>query len=257
MTGGFPTLVHIKLIPSSTKTGPVAGDSIVVDKILYPGQPNYISLGQNFVTALNSFTSATNEIPDQFFISGYAVVNPGPPYATGTVKQSDMIEGTGTIEIPFDLRIPNATFTDTTKSPVIDDSSTASKLDNVDSGQVVIEVNNGLPIQMSLITQLIDTVTHQVVMTLPTDSIVIPAANDFNSDGTVRTPIFSTNKFTLTHNQAVELGRSYMKFNFRVATPPNQQTVPFTKNNTISLKVSANLAFRVDKTWSGSEGRRQ
>ncbi len=251
MTGGFPTLVHLKLIPSSTQTGPVTGDSLVVQKMLYPGQPNYISLGQDFVTMLNSFTSATGKIPDQFIIGGYAVVNPGPPYATGTVKQTDMIEGTATIEIPFDLGITNSSFTDTTKSPVIDDSSTASKLTNVDSGQVVIEVNNGLPIQFSLITQLIDTVTHQVVVSLPADSIVIPAASDFNPDGTVRTPMYSTNKFTLTHDQAVELGRSYMKFSFRVATPPNQQTVPFTENNTISLRVSANLAFRVDNNLVG------
>ncbi len=251
MTGGFPSLVHLKLIPSSTSTGPVTGDSLVVEKMLYPGQPNYITLGQNFVSVLNTFTSTTNEIPDQFIISGYVVVNPGPPYAMGTVKQTDVVEGTATIEIPFDLGISNATFTDTTKTPVINDSSTASRLDNVDSGQVVIEVNNGLPVQMSLITQLIDTVTHQVVMTLPSDSIVIPAANDFNSDGTVRTPMFSSNKFTLTHDQAVELGRSYMKFSFRVATSPNRQTVPFTKNNTISLKVSANLAFRVDKNLVG------
>lgn len=245
MSSGFPFLMHLSLIPRNSSSNAVINDSLTVNQMIYPNQPNYITLGPDFVNVLNSFTASSSSLPDEFIISGNVTVNPGPPYAIGTVSMNDEVEGTGTITMPFDLGITNAHYSDSTNKPVITDSSTSSKLGNVDSGSVVFEVNNGLPLAISLTTELIDTLPgHQVI---PMDNIVIPAAADFNPDGTVRTPMFSRNEFVLTHDQAAALGHSYMKFNFGVATSPGQQTVLFTKNNTISLKVYANLAFKIDK----------
>ncbi len=251
---GFPDSIHIKLVPANSKTG-FMGDSAWADALILPGQSKSIVLGKSFVDALNSFTKATNTLPDEFVVSGDATINP-EPYKVGTVSSGDIIEGTGTISVPFDFGITNATYSDTTRAngeitPAITDSSTAAELANVDSGKVVLEVNNGLPVQFSLISQLIDTVTHQVVATIPQDSIVIPAANDFNADGTVRSPVFSRSEIPITHQQAMDLGRCYMRYVFGVRTSTTRQTVLFTQNNTISLKAYANLSLTVDKNLVG------
>lgn len=246
---GFPCLAHITLIPASSVSSSPPVDSAVVDTVILPGM-NRITLGQSFVNALNAFARAKNTIPDQFIISGYVLVNPSPYTTTGTVSDTDKVAGTGTISMPFDLGIINATYIDTTKSAVITDSSTSAKMDNVDSGRVVVEIWNGLPLDITMIGQLIDTTTHAVIMNFPGDSIRIAAA-DINADGSVRDSVFSKNPVSLTSEQAKNLGRSYMRFFFRLATPPGATTVPFKKDNDISLRVYGNFAFKVDKNVFG------
>ncbi|MCL4539541.1 MAG: hypothetical protein M1378_08085 [Bacteroidetes bacterium] len=248
-TGGFPWLVHIKLVPSSSKLNTPPGDSVVVERMVYPNQVNIIQLGPPLVNVLNNYSIQTQTMPDRFIISGYVIVNPSG--VEGTIQTDDVMEGTASLTMPLDLGISNGLFSDTTKTPVIEDSSTAAKMSNVDSGRVVFEINNGLPVQLSFITQLLDTTTGQVLATLPADSIIIPAATDFNSDGTVRTPMFSKNQIILTHDQAVDLGRAYMRTVFRVRTSPDLATVLFTRNNTISLRAYANFAFKVDSNLVG------
>ncbi len=247
---GFPCEAHISLIPTSSEYLSLpAVDSAVVDTTIYPNQTNVITLGQNFVNALNHFSEVHKTIPDRFIISGYVIVNPGGT-AIGSVKSTDMVSGNGTITMPLDLGIINAQYSDTTKSAVITDSSTSAKLDNVDSGSVVIEVWNGLPLQVTMSGQLIDTTTHAVVMNFPSDSIYIPAAQ-INPDGSVKDSVFSKNIVSLTAAQARDLGKSYMRFFFRVETPPGATTVPFKKDNDISVRVYGNFALKVDKNLTG------
>ncbi len=247
---GFPCEAHISLIPTSSEylsLPPV--DSAVVDTTIYPNRTNVITLGQSFVKALNAFSEAHRTIPDRFIISGYVLVNPGGT-AIGSVKSTDMVTGSGTITMPLDLGIINAQYADTTKTAVITDSSTSAKLANVDSGNVVIEVWNGLPLQVTMMGQLIDTTTHAVLMNFPSDSIYIPAAQ-INPDGSVKDSVFSKNIVSLTATQARNLGNSYMRFFFRVVTPPGATTVPFMKDNDISLRVYGNFALKVDKSLTG------
>lgn len=247
---GFPCLAHITLIPASSTSSAPPVDSVVVDTVIYPNTVNKIVLGQNFVDVLDAFAKARNTIPDEFIIGGSVEVNPSPYSTVGTVKSTDEVTGTGTISMPFDLGITNATFIDTTKKALITDSSTASKLSNVDSGSVVVEVWNGMPLQVTMIGQLIDTTTNAVIMNFPSDSIRIAPA-DVNSDGSVRDSVFSRNVIALTNSQARNLGNSYMRFFIRVATPPGSSTVPFKKDNDISLKVYGNFAFKVDNNLVG------
>ena len=245
---GFPTRVHISLIPANSDLPSPPVDSAVVDTVIPPGVSKII-LGQKFVSALNTFAQLKNTIPDQFIISGYVLVNPSP-YAVGTVTDTSKVAGTATISMPFDLGILNATYADTTKSAVITDSSTAAKMGNIDSARVVIEIWNGLPLEVTMMGQLIDTTTHAVIMNFPSDSIKIGPA-DIYADGSVRDSVFSRNVISLTGEQAKNLGNSYMRFYFRVATPPGASTVPFKKDNDISLKVYGNFAFKVDKSLAG------
>lgn len=246
---GFPCVAHITMIPGSSNSSLPPVDSAVVNSVIYPG-PNKIILGQSFVNALNGFTQVRKTIPDQFIIGGNLTVNPSPYTTTGTVTDTDKVTGTGTISMPFNLGIVNATYADTTTQAVITDSATAAKLGNIDSGSVVIEMWNGLPLQIAMLGQLIDTTTHAVIMNFPIDTIRVAPAT-VNTDGSVRDSVFSRNVISLTNAQARILGQCYMRFFFRVSTPTNLATVPFQKDDDLSLRVYGNFAFKVDKNLVG------
>ncbi len=244
LTGQFPDSIYIVLVPanSTIRNGPIY--PVAVNTKIFPGK-NVVYPGPAFVDALNRFSIATNTIPDEFIMNGFVVVNPGLPYVNGILTSSDELGGTGTINMPVYLGIMNATYIDTTAKPVFD-SSTSAKMSDVDTASIVFEINNGLPLQDTLRTQLIDTVTGSITNL---DSIIVhaPPATDFNTDGTIIAPIFSKKTVILTGSQAKEFGRSYMRFKWSFWTPLGDTTVPFTKKNTISLKVYGNLAFNVNK----------
>ncbi|HEY9164822.1 MAG TPA: hypothetical protein VIS48_01540 [Candidatus Kryptonia bacterium] len=247
---GVPYLVHLTLKPTSSASGLPPQDSVVVNQVIQPGQ-NTIAIGQEFAQTLNAFAIRTNTLPDEFIVNGYAVVNPGPPYSIGTVRKEDKVTGTNTISMPIYLGILGASYIDTTKTTVFD-SATSARMGEVDSGRIVFEINNALPLQLSLVPQLIDTLTGAIT---PLDSVVAPAPTSFNSDGTVAAPTFRRNQITMTGTQAKQFARCYMMFKFSMqsplGSPPGSQPVPFTSVNFVGLKVFGNLVFRVDKSLVG------
>ncbi len=257
-SAGFPYLVHINLKPMNSASPTLSVDSVDTTVIIRPNQTNIVGIGASFVKALNDFAAREQEIPDEFIISGSALVNPLPsdvpfPYsggnAVGTIADTDKISITNTISMPLYVGIINASFIDTTKKPVFD-SSTSAKMSEVDSGDVHFDVTNGLPLQLTFVPQLIDT-TDGSITTL--DSIIVASPNQFDANGIVTEPIFSPNRIKLTGSQAKKFSSSFMKFNFSVITPRGAQPVPFASNNTIRLKVYASLAFKVDKNLTGGK----
>ncbi len=257
---GLPYYVHLALKPTSTSSSSAPLDSAVVDTIIYPG-PNKVAIGSQFANALNSFAIREKEIPSEFIISGYAKVNPLPsevafPYSgwntPGTIVDTDKITITNTILMPLQIGILNASYIDTTKKALITDSATTAKMGNVDSGDVHFDVWNGLPLNLAFVPELIDTLNGSVT---PLDSIVItaPDSTQFDANGVAIQPKFCPNRIKLTTAQATKFGRSYMRFSFRVSTANGNTPVPFSANNTIRLKVYADLAFKVDKNLTSGK----
>lgn len=261
-SAGLPYYVHLALKPTTSTSLSAPLDSAVVDTIIYPG-PNKVAIGSEFASALNSFAIRQKKIPDEFIVSGYAKVYPlpGDPQVDvayipgfqnrpGTITDTDKITITNTISMPLDIGILNASYIDTTKKALITDSATTAKMGNVDSGDVHFDIWNGLPLNLAFVPELIDTLNGSVT---PLDSIVITAPTQFDANGVAIQPIFCPNRIKLTTAQAMKFGRSYMRFNFRVSTANGNTPVPFSANNTIRLKVYADLAFKVDKNLTSGK----
>ena len=260
-SAGLPYFVHLALKPASSLSSKAPLDSAVVDTIIYPGVTNKIGIGPEFASALNSFAVREQKIPDEFIISGYARVNPSPsevpfPYqgwtTPGTIVDTDKIAITNTISMPLEIGIINASYIDTTNKPLIYHDSTASaKMGNVDSGEVHLDVTNGLPLHLALAAELIDTASGAAT---PLDTTInVDPATQFDANGNPAPPVFSPNTIKLTTTQAEKFGSSYMKFDFKVNTPNGSTPVPFSANNTIRLKVYAKLTLRVDKNLTGGK----
>ncbi len=258
-SAGFPYLVHLTLQPFSSVSSSQPGEVVDTTVVILPNQTNVVGIGASFAKSLNDFATTYNKIPDEFIISGSALVNPLPgdvpfPYSggngVGTIADTDKINITNTISMPFDIGIINASYIDTTTKPLIGDSSTSAKMSEVDSGEVHFDITNGLPLQIKFIPQLIDTLDGSIT-TL--DSVIVAPPTQYDNNGIVVSPIFSPNTVKITGDQARKFGRSFMRFNFSVITPKGSTPVPFAKNNTIQLKVYADLVFKVNKSLTGGK----
>jgi hypothetical protein len=260
-SAGLPYFVHMTLKPTSSESSAPPLDSASVDTIIYPGANN-VGIGKQFVDALNSFAIRENRIPDRFIVSGFAKVNPAAndpsvPFSypgwtsPGTIIDTDKITITNTISMPLEIGIINASYIDTTKQPIIyHDSSASVKLGNVDSGEVHIDVTNGLPLRLSLSALLVDTTGTPVI---PLDSVGVDAATQFDAQGNPVAPVLSLNTIRLSKDQAARLGRSYLRFDFGVNTSNGSTPVPFSASNTIHLKVYGTLTLRIDKNLTSGK----
>lgn len=260
-SAGFPYFVHLRLKLTSTASSSAPLDSVSVDTIIYPGA-NKIGIGKAFVDALNSFSQREKKIPDEFIVAGSALVNPQQkdvpfPYSggndVGTISDTDKITIYNAISMPFDIGIVGGAYIDTTTKPVFD-SSLSAKMTEVDSGDIHFDIWNGLPVSLSFVPLLIDTLDHSIT-TL--DSVVVAAPTQFDNNGIVVSPIFSPNVIKLTGPQARKFDRSLMRYKFSLetagATANQAPPVPFSKNNTIRLKVYADLTFKIDKNLTGGK----
>ncbi len=91
LSGGFPALVHLVLIPANSEVsnGPI--DSAVVDKMIYPQEPNSLDFGPDFVKVINEYCSMeTSSLPNEFIISGYVIINPDS--VSGTITDKDRVQ---------------------------------------------------------------------------------------------------------------------------------------------------------------------
>jgi hypothetical protein len=257
---GFPYFIHISLVPINTSSGasstiPIAADTVIYPQDLLPaGQENTLKLGRIFADALNEFARTYGKIPDAFVIEGYARVNPTaadvapyflytPPTGVRTIHDTDKINITNTITLPLQVGIADtngapASFIDTSTV----DSGLSAKLTKIDTASISFDVNNGLPLNVTILAELLD--TNNVVT--PLDSIVIPAA-EVASDGSVVSSTFHHSPVVLTADQAREFGNSRIIYTYHFLTALGLQPVPFLKTNTISLKVYGTFKFRVDK----------
>lgn len=192
LTGNLPMDAHICIKARSTTSNIVSSDSAVVDQMLYPGaQGNAVVLGKCFVNMLNDFVATTGTLPDEFIISKTTLIN--PTGMEGTVCKTDGYYGTAMVFCPLNIGFANFNYSESTSNIVLTQTINKS-LGDIDSGQIVFDTNNGIPLEIKLSAQVIDTLTKRVMFTLPdTGSFVVGAANDFFSDGTVRTQMFSRN----------------------------------------------------------------
>ena len=251
---GFPYSVRLRIKPLSSVSEKQIQSEVDTTVIMYPNQKNVVNIGGTFVKVLNNFADTVQMIPDEFVVSGMAVVNPKEANwgeTPGTITNTDSIGILNTISLPLNIGIVNGSYSDTTKKTLIyHDSSSAAKMSNIDSGEVHLDVTNGLPLSLTLAAELIDTADGS----LDTLSIInIAAPTQFDDNGIVASPIFTPSAVKLTREQAMRFGSSYMRFDFTVNTPNGGTPFPFSANNTLRLKVYANLTFKVDKNLAGGK----
>ncbi len=191
--------------------------------------------------------------PDSMRVTGIVDVNPS--YDTGTlgrVGRHSSIAGVLDLSVPLTLSIPNGllsdttTIGDTTGDGMADRRIDERTLERVNRGEVFLEVENGLPVALSVKMGLLDR-AGRVLLWIPQaagDSIVVPSATV--SQGDVRSPMVTSSSVSLTQEEIGHFNVAELVI-FAIGLQTAQgDVVNFRVSDTVRIRSWAQLSYRMD-----------
>ena len=238
----IPIRVNTRIIGTN---GNVTRTLVVPTTDLSTGQ-NVIQINRNDLSQfLNSFSS---RLPDSLTVVNNVVVNPN--YQEATIRSSDIVRGSASIEIPLKIGIQSGSFRDSVKFDFSSDDK--DNLGNISNSQLQLNFTNGLPVELKFTGRLYDN-TNRFLMYLPPltatqdSSILIPAAS-VGADGKVVTPSNRLVSIQMTQTDVDKLVQAeYMLFNVRLNTSgTNNQPVSFRTTDFIKLGGSVKIQYRIE-----------
>jgi hypothetical protein len=140
--------------------------------------------------------------PDKIRFGGSAVMNPDGN--TGTrdnyIFGDSRFLGDLEVEVPVELRLNNLHFADTVDNPLHDEDFSDSPIDpeDIESLKILLDIDNGFPLGISLSVSLYDSTANTVRSTLNAADILEPAPVDAN--GRVSGPAECTTEIELTND---------------------------------------------------------
>lgn len=193
---------------------------------------------------INAFSSAP---PDSIVLKYNAILNPN--YKVGQIAASDSLYGNSDIEVPIKLGIGGGEFTDT--SDVNIDESNRENLDNLLSASISMNIENGMPLGISVISEFYDE-DGNFLFRFPPNRAPNPATLNVpgglvDVNGKVTTP--RTNTFTLQVNQdefsKLTLAKKIVSTVSLNTTGVNALPVQFRTSDKIKLKGFGLVQYRV------------
>jgi hypothetical protein len=255
-TIGFPLDLDVRIAAQRS-----AGDSAylyvpVSQKRLRTGT-GLILFDQGEVGAFLSQFST--QLPRELKIEGRALVNPPDAYTptpagVGSVGRNSSLGGTMNLEVPLNLGIVNGTYRDTTAlgDTTVDgrkDYSIDKRLmNNVNSGRMVIEILNGMPVQLGVSLRLLDS-TKQTLLTLPQSGQEMQfSAAAVDADGNVTVPANGSASVVLNNADVRQFDPAeHLSYGISLITTPGANAVRFKTSDYVRIRVWSQLSYRVNQ----------
>jgi len=196
----------------------------------------------DIIAFLNSFT---DKLPDEFMVSGDALLN--PDYTPGSVTANDSIKIGFSIEIPMRLGIVSGVVRDTTDVDM--DSEEREQVDHTNYGKLTFEVKNGLASSIEISLDLLDA-RRARLLTLPKASQPPVAVTGAVVDGLGRAvvPASSISYFEITKDDISKFHSSeYVAYSMVIGTIGGGSVpVQFRTTDSVHVRAFATLNYRVD-----------
>jgi len=246
---GFPLDFYLlKIGARRTATSDSAFLNLPNASRIYPASPTAVRFDPSEVGRFLS--SFSGRLPDSLRISGRALVNPPDVYASklaavGSVGRRCAIDGTIDLGIPLMLGIVGGTYKDTID---IGDDNKESELDAVNYGKTFVEVQNGLPLQLTLTLSLLDGAKVVVLPLPPSGQPLNVGAAPVDAQGNVTVPVQSSVVFELGEPdiRQFKLADS-LAAHVALQTTAGSSAVRFRTNDFVRLKVWSQLSYRVNR----------
>lgn len=193
------------------------------------------------------------KLPDEFYISGRAIVNPN--YRSNVqISYADTVGGNTNIEIPMKASISGGSYTDTVK--IDTDNIKEKDTDRLAYSDLLIELYNKIPLDATFSGKLIDNAGN-VLLNIPPSAVVqnnqpqnyfsVNAAK-VNSSGDVTEMGYTKQQIKITGDDASKVTKSKkMIINLNFNTSSNNQGIPIKLRYTddITVKVKADSKINV------------
>ncbi len=253
-----------KYIPAATNNNPfqIEVDSLTIIGIRNDGTaPMYLDIPDSAKTfifsgtdkhfdfnSLNSknITDFISYLPDSVEVSAVYYMNPNNQ--SGTVASGDSVKFTASFSTTSYLAINNSSTTDTTNMGDLSDND-RSKIRDSQSAFLSINVQNGIPLNASMVVKLVDSLYHPLFtltnnITSNSTFTVSPANVDQNGNVTsegvtsLKVQLDSTQTDLLSHAQ-------YAIYTVSIQTPNSPTRVAIRPDDQIQIQVFGGVKFRV------------
>jgi hypothetical protein len=227
-----------------------------------PGTQKRIQPGAGSVTfdtsEVGGFLSAfSGELPDTLYLLGQVLVNPPEAYlptlaGAGSFGRHSAFQGAITLDVPLMLGISDGTYRDTlaigdtTGDGAGDFRVDRDRLHNVQSGRIYVDIDNGLPMAMTMQLQLLNGAAAPL-LTLPRagEQIGVPAAQ-VDAQGNVTVPAFRRSTIVLNTSDVRQFDpASALAYALFFATPPGG-AARFRVSDYVHVRVWSTLSYRVN-----------
>lgn len=253
---GFPADAYLKL--GARKSN---GDSVFVQ---VPPSQRRLTPGQDVIefdgAEIGQFLSQlSSKLPDSIRISGRILVNPSDVYVqsnagVASVGSQSFVGGSAFINIPLSLGVVNGTVRDTvalgdtTNGGVKSSTIDKAQLDHYNSGKVFIELQNGLPAEVSFNVRLLDR-SLRGLLTLPQSGqlITLRGAN-VDANGEVTMPAKTTTVLELNQQEVSQYNPSeFVSVSVGLNTSSQSPTVQFRTDHQVKVRVWTTVSGKVGK----------
>ncbi len=254
---GFPADMYVRIGAKKN----AAGDSVFMT---IPASQRRVASGQDFIhldpSEVGRFlTQVSGKLPDSIRIVGRALVNPDDVYlpnqaGVGTVGSNSSIGGSVIVDLPLTLGIANGyvrdtlALGDTTGDGHKDFTLDKEKTKHLNSGKVYVEIENGLPVGVSVKLALLDR-TQRLLLSVPqSGSPLTYAAASVDGDGNVVAPSKSTRVIELTAQEAEQYNPAELiSYAVQMNTTDNGPAVKFKTTDNVRVRVWTHLKVKVVK----------
>lgn len=193
---------------------------------------------------INAFATSP---PDSIILKYNAILNPG--YKVGAIAATDSLYGNSDIEVPVKLGIGGGQFTDTSEVNI--EESNRENLDNLLSASISMNIENGLPLGISVVSDFYDE-NGNLLFRFPPNRAPNPSTLNVlgglvDVNGKVTTP--RSNTFTLQVNQdefsKLTLAKKIVSTVNLNTTGVNALPVQFRTSDKIKIKGFGLVQYRV------------
>ena len=256
-TVGFPMDVSVRIGARKNAAGDSAFLSMPFSQKRVGLGPDLILFDQGDVgTFLSQFSG---RLPDELRIEGRTLVNPPDVYnpspaGVGSIGRNSSLSGRADLELPLVMGIVSGTFLDTIalgdttadghKDYVFDKST----LDAVNSGTVVFEIQNAMPVQVGFRLRLLDISRQPLLLVPQSGQEMNVAAATVDSAGNVTLPANSTATFALNESEVRQFNPAeYLSYGLSLVTTPGAPAVRFKTTDYVNVRMWSTLSYRVNR----------
>jgi hypothetical protein len=223
-----------------------------------PAAQRRLSGGQGVIvfdeTEVGQFLSQIpGGLPDSIRISGKVLVNPGDAYYPGptgirSIGSNCSFGGTVNVNVPLKVGFGGSTYCDTMGVGKGDQRRANGETDGVNSGRVLMELDNALPMQVGVKLRLLD-FARQVMLTIPQSGqpVQITSAS-VDPQGNVILPAHSKVVLELNHAEAQLVSPAdYVEYSFDLSTSLGAPAVCFRTSDYVHVRCWSEISYGVNK----------
>jgi hypothetical protein len=246
-TLGYPADLYLTVSAKKSDGTTVTLSLPPSQRRVQPGAGTITFVGSEVGQFLSKFGDA---MPDSLYLRGSVLVN--PDYATGYVSSASSVGGSVDLAIPLTIGISSATYRDTVAFATNDNGSSSrpgsDQLVKVNGAKLHFEIENGLPVGVSLNVRLLDKL-HNVILTLPQSGQPFQMTPSFvDADGYSAAPGLSTFVIDLNHAEAQQyIPAEFVDYDVQLATSGSGSVVNFRTTDQIKVRMWTQCSYEVKK----------